>query len=201
MHYDKFTYAVKRRGEKELSPSRTSGAAASRDPPSALYLNRDGFAVAEDGSLMSRIVSPPRAECARPYSPKAATKEAAKPGEECWKRLVHAATPDFTEAELAQLSWETVCGLLQHYKLDAPVDVARCQLAWKARQPTEAQTSDPQGDDAALCTVKSASALRTASIEQLAYGRPASPRGHHAFAAKPLKWRALPRVDSGVHKK
>jgi len=67
LRYDKFSYAVKRKPERETaSPNGTpkSGAldksGANGSGLQALALTRDGFAIAEDGSLMSRVVSPPR---------------------------------------------------------------------------------------------------------------------------------------------
>ena len=65
LRYDKFSYAVKRKPERETaSPNGTAKGAldksAGQNGLQPLSLTRDGFAIAEDGSLMSRVVSPPR---------------------------------------------------------------------------------------------------------------------------------------------
>lgn len=64
LRYDKFSYAVKRKPERETaSPHGTAVLSSPSRNGSGLQplpLTRDGFAIAEDGSLMSRVVSPPR---------------------------------------------------------------------------------------------------------------------------------------------
>ncbi len=48
-----------------------------------------------------------------------------------WAAFVSDARHDFTEAELAGLSWDVICGLLKHYRYDSPVAIAHIQIAWK----------------------------------------------------------------------
>ena len=61
---------------------------------------------------------------------------------EAWKRLVMVAGRDFREAELGELSWETLSDLLVHYNIRSPIDIARIQLAWKRRQGLLPSDSD-----------------------------------------------------------
>lgn len=73
-HYDKYTYSTRRRPERdspprERSPARSQFGAARRQPTeyeaciagvAPLLKTPDGFAIAEDGTLMSRFCSPSR---------------------------------------------------------------------------------------------------------------------------------------------
>ena len=121
-NYDKYTYALKRKSEKETPspPGKNKGNGLAVDPATGLVplsLNRDGFAVAEDGSLMSRVVSPPlqtftgsvpgyTAPSLAGKSPKgqsAPTKVAPTDG---WLRLIQYAESDLSEEEIALLQWD-----------------------------------------------------------------------------------------------
>jgi hypothetical protein len=164
LRYDKFSYAVKRRPEKDTpsphgsfhelkSPSR------SENGLQALALTRDGFAIAEDGSLMSRVVSPPRwtpgtgpvvfastaptvaatparQNIAPPNSPATTVKgnSTAAKSADPWGTLVRATSGKLSEEELVMLSWDTVADLLQHFGITNAIDVGRVQLTWRRRQ-------------------------------------------------------------------
>ena len=246
-HYDKFTYAVKRRNEKDTpSPTHPRSGCREKSPGhlAPLAINRDGFAVAEDGSLQSRVVSPPRwlhIETAVPQqhpvigaaralaashtasparfvgtvtSPTGKTSRSAPVAEgpivDPWATLVARAAGDLTEEELTVLHWDTVVGLLSHYKISHPIDVAKAQLQWKQRQmqligevrmgsaESVGNTEDPsaQKDVVLMHTAP----LTTSPIQVIAYGRPSSPRPPGRFVPahkKPLHWNAEAKVDTG----
>jgi hypothetical protein len=215
-NYDKYTYALKRKTEKDTPSPKGSSNNLKKlvDPKSGLApltMNRDGFAVAEDGSLQSRVVSPPlRSNAANsvhagytaPYlsgsngaaSPNGA---AAKPERDGWARLVSAASAELSEEEISLLQWETVQGLLAHYGITNPVDIARAQLVWKRKQLI-IDDNNAAGEQELSGTQ---TRLQTRPIESIAYGRPASPRhgGKRVIPPhkQPLKWSAGPKVDCG----
>ena len=148
-----------------------------------------------------------------------------------WGALVTAAAPDLSEAEVAILSWDTLLGLLQHYGLaHNKLDVAKVNLVWKKKQKelgndagSEVPSSVPAaagGDHSAaaadatllVCAAPPARAaspssdpaLRTAPIQQIAYGRPQSPRRGGRFTPdrhKKTQWTSGPKIDTGRHKK
>ena len=213
-NYDKYTYALKRKPEKEASPpssaAKLNGAFVdAKTGLLPLSLNRDGFAVAEDGSLMSRVVSPPLSFAPIPVAGYTAPSLAgiakspakAKPSPiDGWLRLVQSAENELSEEEIALLQWETVQGLLTHYGITNPVDVARAQLVWKRKQQSVLDGDfEPESFNESL---NNSQRLHTQPMEQITYGRPASPRsGGKRYIPdhkKPLKWKAEPKVDSGV---
>lgn len=167
LRYDKFSYAVKRKPEKETPP----GVGTVKSPNqqqragglAPLALTRDGFAIAEDGSLMSRVVSPPRwtpgtgpvvfastapTTCvpstpsrsfmtAPPCSPASVLKpgsSAASKHADPWAALLHAVHGKLSEDEVVMLSWDTVSDLLEHFGIVNPIDVGRVQLTWRRKQ-------------------------------------------------------------------
>jgi hypothetical protein len=257
-HYDKFTYAVKRKPENEAdapvgrSLKASNGKAGNAIAPGLqpLVLNRDGFAISEDGSLVSRLVSPPRftpnvgttavgitshaattlqtnamsasaigATMGR--SPARGTPQRGTPVKspsatphlaagDAWEKLVDACGEDMTEEELALLSWQTVVGLLEHYGFTSPIDVAKCQLQWRERNTTFGGVVDESvpehhgGDESVLLyTAPASKPLQQAPIQQIAYGRPSSPRAQSKGkyvpdSKKPLNWASKSRVDSGL---
>lgn len=210
-HYDKYTYAVKRKPEGETDSPKGSmhkKPVGPADGPAALMLNRDGFAVAEDGSLMSRVVSPPRYLFYNPRGVAAAStspSSGAASSKDPWQLLVERAAGEMSEDELTFLEWETVLGLLHHYKIDSPVDVARAQLVWKkkARGVLNPNPEEVVVDSALLRAAPASLPLQP--IQSIAYGRPESPRreGKRVVPAhkQPLKWEAQPRIDTGLNRK
>lgn len=212
-HYDKYTYAVRRKPEAETESPKGSThkrRGGTEEGPAALMLNRDGFAIAEDGSLMSRVVSPPRYLF---YNPHGAARqasssplEAASPAagaKDPWQQLVDRAASEMSEEELTFLEWETVLGLLHHYKIDSPVDIARAQLVWKKKARGVLNPSPEEVViDSALLRAAPAS-LPMQPIQSIAYGRPESPRREGKRVVpphkQPLKWEAQPKVDTGLN--
>jgi hypothetical protein len=165
LRYDKFSYAVKRKPERETpSPTGTPkspGSPGNKSGPHALALTRDGFAISEDGSLMSRVVSPPRASfgpagavgfassnptvvpvtparLAAPFNSPASTHKggssAAAKRADPWGALIHAAAGKLSEDDVVMLSWDTVADLLEHFGITNPIDVGRVQLTWRRKQ-------------------------------------------------------------------
>lgn len=170
-HYDKYSYAAKRKLEKESeevpqvfpSPRRNLGLGpvASRTATCSLvplFPSAEGFAIAEDGSVSSRFVSPPRfspAPIAMVSMPVSVDSTQIGPGRgtiayvstpcqeqtvlkpkerETWQKLIQMAAIDFNEEEIEELSWDVIADLLRHYNVFSAVEIARIQIEWKRRQ-------------------------------------------------------------------
>lgn len=231
-HYDKFTYAVKRKPESATpSPNgRTASVGNQRSTTGLqpLSLTRDGFAIAEDGSLMSRVVSPPRwtpgtgpVVFASTAPTIASPKKSAKPAPanaDPWGTLIGMAAGQLSEDEIALLTWDTVAELIAHFGITNPVDIGKVQITWRKKQAqllgdaSDAATLDAAsmvptdyGDDNVLVmTSPERQALQQQPIMQIAYGRPSSPRRGGRFVPdhkKPLKWNAASKIDTGRTKR
>lgn len=185
-HYNKYTYAAKRRPENEageyrpLSPRSQRRQRGDMTEYEALVAglaplrpSADGFCVAEDGSVSSRFVSPARisapaiamvgvpvavyptlrgggnggVSAALTYVPHGSGAgitagrllansdvDPVPPAEvEAWNKFLSLAENDFTEREIADMSWEVLERLLGHYRMTNPVEIARVQLMWRRK--------------------------------------------------------------------
>ena len=144
--YDKFTYPTKRKAEKNTVSSPVRGLAfhhMQEEPPqyAPLPLTKHGFAIAEDGVLMHRAVSPLRYHISDPMTRSALPLPGDNvKGTTAWDKLLSCAGNDLEEDELYMLYWESLQALLTHYGITNPVEIARIQIVWKKRQ-AQAQRS------------------------------------------------------------
>lgn len=187
--YDKFNYAVVRQKEQRetCEAIRTPRSDHRHTVVRPLHQNRFGFAIAEDGVIHSRIVSPPRNSFA-PVAFEVSRADAIAMGAEeaalddPWER-VKLATGAATDADLSSFSLKELRNWCSRIDLTL-LESARVELRWKSTG----------SDSAGPVEVLRDTATTTSNTTPSPGRRSQQPHQKPIFSEK-LSWESRSRVD------